>query len=59
MKRGMGVASDESERQQQDQAAQEQGSLHGTSAEIAQGRLKVKSGSVSTSAGGPGGIGSQ
>ena len=30
MKRGMGVAADESERQQQDQAAQEQGSLHGT-----------------------------
>jgi hypothetical protein len=29
MKRGMGVAADESERQQQDQAAQEQGSLHG------------------------------
>ena len=28
MKRGMGVAADESERQQQDQAAQEQGSLH-------------------------------
>ena len=31
MKRGMGVAADESDRQQQDQAAQEQGSLHGTS----------------------------
>ena len=31
MKRGMGVAADESQRQQQDQAAQEQGSLHGTS----------------------------
>jgi hypothetical protein len=31
MKRGMGVAADESERQQQDQAAQEQRSLHGTS----------------------------
>jgi MFS superfamily sulfate permease-like transporter len=30
MKRGMGVAADESERQQQNQAAQEQGSLHGT-----------------------------
>ena len=29
MKRSMGVAGDESERQQQDQAAQEQGSLHG------------------------------
>ena len=32
MKRGMSIAADESERQQQDQAAQEQGSLHGTSA---------------------------
>jgi hypothetical protein len=31
MKRSMGVAADESECQQQDQAAQEQGSLHGTS----------------------------
>ena len=30
MKRSMGVAADESERQQQDQAPQEQGSLHGT-----------------------------
>jgi hypothetical protein len=30
MKRGMGVTADESERQQQNQAAQEQGSLHGT-----------------------------
>jgi len=30
MKRGMGVAADESERQQQNQVAQEQGSLHGT-----------------------------
>jgi hypothetical protein len=70
MKRGMGVAADESERQQQNQAAQEQGSLHGTSTQvrdfeffphppIAQGRLKVKSGPVSASAGGPGGIGSQ
>jgi hypothetical protein len=29
MKRGMGVAADESERQQQDQAGQGQGSLHG------------------------------
>jgi hypothetical protein len=29
MKRSMGVAAGESERQQQDQAAQEQGSLHG------------------------------
>ena len=29
MKRSMGVAADESERQQQNQAAQEQGSLHG------------------------------
>ena len=29
MKRSMGVAADESERQQQDQAAQEQGPLHG------------------------------
>jgi hypothetical protein len=34
MKRGMGVAADESERQQQNQAAQEQGSLHGTSTEL-------------------------
>jgi hypothetical protein len=32
MKRGMGVAADEGERQQQNQAAQEQGSLHGTGA---------------------------
>ena len=64
MKRGVGVAADESERQQQDQAAQEQGSLHGTSTElrdfeffsnphIAQGCLKVKSGLVRASAGGP------
>jgi hypothetical protein len=30
MKRGMGVAAGESERQQQDGAAQEEGSLHGT-----------------------------
>ena len=55
MKRGMGVAADESDRQQQDQAAQEQGSLHGTGAKlrsfgkvpesrIAKGHLKVKSG---------------
>jgi hypothetical protein len=29
MKRGMGVAAGESERQQQDDAAQEQGPLHG------------------------------
>jgi hypothetical protein len=28
MQRGMGVAGDESDRQQQDQAAQEQGPLH-------------------------------
>jgi len=34
MKRGMGVAADESDRQQQDQAAQEQGSLHGTSTQL-------------------------
>jgi hypothetical protein len=34
MKRGMGVAADESERQQQDQTTQEQGSLHGTSTEL-------------------------
>ena len=34
MKRGMGVAADESERQQQDQAAQEQGSLHGTGTQL-------------------------
>jgi hypothetical protein len=31
MKRGMRVAADQSERQQQDQAAEEYGSLHGTS----------------------------
>src|SRR6516164_4764581 len=53
MKRSMGVAGDESERQQQDQAAQEQGPLHGTGTQlrrfwilpksgIAQGRCKVK-----------------
>jgi hypothetical protein len=30
MKRSVGVAADESERHEQDQAAQEQGSLHGT-----------------------------
>src|SRR6516164_2198587 len=57
MKRSMGVAADESDRQQQDQAAQEQGSLHGMSTElrrfrilpesgIAQGCLKVKPGPV-------------
>jgi len=34
MKRGMGVAADESDRQQQDQAAQEQGSPHGTSTQL-------------------------
>jgi hypothetical protein len=34
MKRSMGVAADESDRQQQDQAAQEQGSLHGMSTEL-------------------------
>ena len=34
MQRGMGVAADESERQQQNQAAQEQGSLHGTSTDV-------------------------
>jgi len=34
MKRGVGVAADESERQQQDQAAQEQGSLHGTGTQL-------------------------
>ena len=34
MKRGVGVAADESERQQQDQAAQEQGSLHGMSTQL-------------------------
>ena len=34
MKRSMGVAADESERQQQDQAAQEQGSLHGTGTQL-------------------------
>jgi len=32
MKRSMGVATDESQRQQQDQAAQGQGSLHATTA---------------------------
>ena len=52
MQRGMGVAGDESDRQQQDQAAQEQGPLHGTGTQlrrfwilpksgIAQGRCKV------------------
>jgi hypothetical protein len=34
MKRSMGVAADESDRQQQDQAAQEQGSLHGTGTQL-------------------------
>jgi hypothetical protein len=34
MKRGMGVAADESKRQQQNQAAQEQGSLHGTGTQL-------------------------
>jgi hypothetical protein len=34
MKRSMGVAAHESERQQQDQAAQEQGSLHGTGTQL-------------------------
>jgi hypothetical protein len=34
MKRSMGVAADESERQQQDQAAQERGSLHGTGTQL-------------------------
>jgi hypothetical protein len=34
MKRGMGVAADESDRQQQDQATQEQGSLHGTGTQL-------------------------
>ena len=34
MKRGMGVAAGESERQQQNQAAQEQGSLHGTGTQL-------------------------
>ena len=34
MKRSMGVAADESERQQQDQATQEQGSLHGTGTQL-------------------------
>ena len=53
MKRGMGVAAHEGERQQQNQAAEKQGSLHGTGAQlrsfgnvpeslIAQGCLKVK-----------------
>ena len=34
MKRSMGVAADESDRQQQDQAAQEQGSLHRTGTQL-------------------------
>ena len=69
MKRSMGVAVGQSERQQQDQAAREQGSRHdaGThlrrwktlESRIAQDRLKVKSGPLGASAGGPGGIGSQ
>src|SRR5262249_44224530 len=70
MKRGMGITARKGERQQDDQATQEQGSLHGmgtqlrgfeffSKSRIAHGRLKVKSGPVSASAGGPGGIGSQ
>ena len=34
MKRSMGIAADESERQQQNQVAQEQGSLHGTGTQL-------------------------
>jgi len=34
MKRGMGIAANESERQQQNQAAEEQGSLHDTGAQL-------------------------
>lgn len=34
MKRSMSVAADESDRQQQDQATQEQGSLHGTGTQL-------------------------
>ena len=34
MKRGMSVAADESDRQQQDQATQEQGSLHGRGTQL-------------------------
>ena len=34
MKRGMGIAARKRERQQHDEAAQEQGSLHGTSTEL-------------------------
>ena len=34
MKRGMGVAADEGERQQQNQSAEKQGSLHGTGAQL-------------------------
>ena len=34
MKRSVGIAADESDRQQQDQAAQEQGSLHGTGTQL-------------------------
>ena len=67
MKRGMGVAAHEGERQQQNQAAEKQGSLHGTGAQlrsfgnvpesrIAQGRLKVKPGPVNAWAGVRGGI---
>ena len=55
MKRGMGIAARKRERQQHDEAAQKQGSLHEMGAElrrgwnlqesrIAQGRAKVKSG---------------
>jgi len=70
MKRSMGVAGDESERQQQDQAAQEQGPLHGTGTQlrrfwilpesgIAQGRCKVKLAPVTAPVAARGGIGSQ
>ena len=63
MKRGMRIAADESERQQHDEAAQEQGSLHGTGTQlrrssetsrisrIAQGHVKVKA-ALTASAGG-------
>ena len=34
MKRSVGIAADESDRQQQDQAAQQQGSLHGTGTQL-------------------------
>ena len=70
MKRSMGVAGDESERQQQDQVAQEQGPLHGTGTQlrrfwilpesgIAQGRCKVKLAPVTAPVAARGGIGSQ